>query len=92
MRDPNGDSQGFGFVCYRSAESAQSAISAMNNSHFGTQKLYVQLAQAKNQRSADLALERKNRVLYVNGLHWSVNDSMLGQIFQPYGNIISATV
>ena len=92
MRDNNGQSREFGFVCYSTAESAQNAISTMNNSILGSQNLFVGLAQDKNQRVEYLALERKNRVLYVNGVSYLLNSSMLQQIFQPYGHIHSCQV
>ena len=91
MRD-NGVSRGFGFVCYSTAEAAQNAISAMNNSRLGSQKLFVDFAQDKNQRVADLALERKNRVLYVNGISYHIDSLKLQQIFQPYGHIHACQV
>ena len=88
----NGQSRGFGFVCYSTAEAAQKAISAMNNSILGSQNLFVGLAQDKNQRVEYLALERKNRVLYVNGISYLINNTMLQQTFQPYGQIHSCQV
>ena len=88
----NGQSRGFGFVCYSTAEAAQKAISAMNNSILESQNLFVGLAQNKNQRVEYLALERKKRILYVNGIHYGINSSMLQQIFQPYGQIHSCQV
>ena len=92
MRDSNGQSRGFGFVCYSTAEAAQNAISAMNNSRLGSQNLFVGFAQNKNQRVEYLALEHKNRILYVNGISYRINSSMLEQIFQPYGQIHSCQV
>ena len=54
MRKPNGESKGFGFVCYKTAEAALSAIDAMHNATLGTQQLYVGFAQDKNNRKVAL--------------------------------------
>ena len=92
MRKPNGESKGFGFVCYKTAEAALSAIDAMHNATLGTKQLYVGFAQQKNHRKADLALEHKNRVVYVWGLHYLVDDYALKQTFQQFGYVFSGRV
>ena len=92
MRKPNGESKGFGFVCYKTSEAALSAIDAMHNATLGTQQLYVGFAQQKNNRNENLALEHKNRVVYVWGLHYLVDDYTLKQLSQHFGYVFSAKV
>ena len=103
MRKPNGESKGFGFVCYKTAEAALSAIDAMHNATLGTQQLYVGFAQDKNQRKTALKKDfihhktllqeqNKNKNLYIKNLDADVNDQHLYDAFQGFGEITSAKV
>jgi polyadenylate-binding protein len=50
MTDDNGNSRGFGFVCYSNAQEAQIAIAEMNEKELLGNKLYVALAQRRDHR------------------------------------------
>ncbi|OWM77099.1 polyadenylate-binding protein 6-like isoform X2 [Punica granatum] len=50
MRNPDGSSRGFGFVCYTTSEEARRALVAFNGITFRGKPLYVAMAQQKEER------------------------------------------
>ncbi|DAZ93677.1 TPA: hypothetical protein N0F65_008185 [Lagenidium giganteum] len=54
MRDPAGNSRGFGFVCFSSPEEANKAVAEMNGKLITGKPVYVALAQRKEVRRAQL--------------------------------------
>lgn len=75
MRDENGLSKCFGFVCYTTQESASAAIAEMNNHVIGNKKLYVGLYQRGDQRRQQLAAQRQMMGFPIN----------MGRFPGPYG-------
>lgn len=60
-------SRGFGFVCFKDAESANKAISEMNGFLLGTKPLYVNVAQRKEVRHATLEVQYAARMARMPG-------------------------
>jgi len=61
MKDPKGNSKGFGFVCFTNSEEATKAYTDMNGKIVGSKPLYVALAQRKDQRKSLLEAQFAQR-------------------------------
>jgi polyadenylate-binding protein len=67
MRDENGQSKGFGFVCFANPDHAAKAIHDMNGFLLFNKPLYVSLAQRKEERRNFLESQRHQARLHSPG-------------------------
>nr|CDS26012.2 polyadenylate binding protein [Hymenolepis microstoma] len=100
MKDDQGNSRGFGFVCFRNPHSAEAAVGAMNDKEINGIKLYVGRAQKKAERQEFLRQEHEKQQIgrlsqdgvFVKNLDATIDDVGLKEIFSRYGNVTSAKV
>ncbi|KAJ4769794.1 Polyadenylate-binding protein [Rhynchospora pubera] len=102
MREENGDSKFFGFVNFEKAEAAAAAVEGLNGKAFGEKVLYVQRAQKRADREAELRaifelrrsrLDRwREKNLYVKNLEESIGDAELKEMFSVFGEVLSCKV
>lgn len=104
MRDEEGKSKGFGFVCFNDPDHAEAAVNTLNGKEINGSVLYVNRAQRKAERQEVLRQQfekqRNERIakyaaginLYVKNLDDSIDDARLKEAFGKYGKITSAKV
>lgn len=87
-QDANGESKGYGYVHYETAEAANYAISKTNGNQIDGREVYVGHFQRRNERSG--ATEWTN--CYVKNIPASWTSERLKEEFSPYGEVSSAVV
>lgn len=103
MRNPDGSSKGFGFVCFEKHDDAQKAVDAMHGALLGTKKIWCGPAQKKSEREAELKskfrvlkLEQMTKYtginLYIKNLEDEITEERLKKEFSAFGTIKSARI
>ncbi|ODV96683.1 hypothetical protein PACTADRAFT_48507 [Pachysolen tannophilus NRRL Y-2460] len=88
--DELGNSKGFGFVHYETAEAAQAAIENVNGMLLNDREVYVGPHVSKRERESkfeDLKANFTN--IYVKNIDLEVSEETFKSLFEPYGNITS---
>ena len=105
MKDGEGKSKGFGFVCFEDSESAVKAVDDLDGyDKMNDDKAWIVCrAQKKAEREAELKYkfdaERRERMekmaganLYIKNLEDTVDDAKLRELFAEFGTITSCRV
>jgi len=98
-----GQSKGFGFVNFETAEAAQAAVEAVNGQEVDGKTLFVGRAQKRQERDAELRhkfeqlkLEQMTKYqgvnLYIKNLEDDIDEDKLRAIFAEFGTITSCKV
>lgn len=92
-QDEYGNSRGYGFVHYETAEAANQAIKAVNGMLLNDKKVYVGHHIAKRDRQSKFEELKANYTnVYVKNIDEGVSDEDFTQLFEKYGEVLSATV
>uniref|UniRef100_A0A0B6ZNA9 Polyadenylate-binding protein n=1 Tax=Arion vulgaris TaxID=1028688 RepID=A0A0B6ZNA9_9EUPU len=91
--DKNGSSKGFGFIHFENEESAQKAIDSVNGMLLDGKKVYATKFVQKEARKKDQEANKKvYNNIFVKNFDDKLDDEKLGQLFEKFGEIVSAVV
>ncbi len=82
----SGQSLGYGFVKFETAEAANRAVSALNGFAIENKKLKVAVSKPPSSR------EDQKRNLYISGLPLAYTNVELAQLLSPFGTIVESRV
>lgn len=92
-QDEFGNSKGYGFVHYETAESAANAIKAVNGMLLNDKKVFVGHHIAKKDRQSKFEEMKANFTnVYVKNIDPEVSDQEFHDLFAKYGEITSSSV
>jgi polyadenylate-binding protein len=92
-QDEFGNSKGYGFVHYETAEAATNAIKHVNGMLLNDKKVFVGHHIPKKDRQSKFEEMKANFTnVYVKNLEAEVTDEDFRKIFEKYGDITSATI
>jgi polyadenylate-binding protein len=92
-QDDQGNSKGYGFVHYETAEAANSAIRHVNGMLLNEKKVYVGHHIPKKDRMSKFEEMKANFTnIYVKNIESEVTDDEFRLLFEAYGEITSATL
>lgn len=91
--DEQGNSKGYGFVHYETAESAEAAIKAVDGMLLNDKKVFVGLHIPRKERQSKLEEIRSQYTnLYIKNVDLDVDQEEFTKLFEPYGMITSAVL
>lgn len=88
--DDKGDSRGYGFVHFETAEGAETAIQMVNDMMLGVKKVFVGHFRPKREREQEKETSWTN--VYVKELDVDVSDAALKALFENHGPVSSCVV
>ncbi|KAG8835290.1 Protein phosphatase PP2A regulatory subunit B [Serendipita sp. 399] len=89
--DEQGNSKGYGFVHYETAESAEAAIKAVDGMLLNDKKVYVGRHIPRKERQSKLDEIRSQYTnIYVKNLDTEISEEDFHKLFESYGTITSA--
>lgn len=88
--DSKGESKGYGFVHFESAESAENAIQMVNEMMLGSKTVYVGHFRPRKDREAEKASSWTN--VYVKDLSLETTEETLKELFGRYGEVTSLAI
>ncbi|KIW86107.1 polyadenylate-binding protein, cytoplasmic and nuclear [Fonsecaea pedrosoi CBS 271.37] len=92
-QDELGNSKGYGFVHYETAEAANQAIKSVNGMLLNDKKVFVGHHIAKRDRQSKFEEMKANFTnVYIKNIDESVTDDEFTKLFEPYGMVVSATI
>ncbi|KAH9946093.1 polyadenylate binding protein [Epithele typhae] len=91
--DEHGRSRGYGYVHYETAESAETAIKAVNGMLLNDKKVYVGYHISRKERQSKME-EMKSQFtnIYVKNLDPEVTQDEFVELFEQFGKVTSAVV
>ena len=99
MKDADGKSKGFGFVCFKKWEDALKAKEAFSKDDSKLPNLYVSESKTKEQRQIEVAkktYQYKKSMMYMNlivkNVEPSTTDDELLEFFSQFGSVANAKV
>lgn len=91
--DEAGNSKGYGFVHYETAESADAAIKAVDGMLLNDKKVFVGLHVPRKERQSKLDEIRSQFTnLYVKNLDLEITQEEFTKLFEPFGTITSSVL
>ena len=92
-QDEHGNSKGYGFVHYETAEAATAAIKAVNGMLLNEKKVYVGHHMPKKDRMSKFEEMKANFTnIYVKNVEPTVTDEEFRDLFEKYGQITSVSL
>ncbi|OAP62979.1 polyadenylate-binding protein, cytoplasmic and nuclear [Fonsecaea erecta] len=92
-QDELGNSKGYGFVHYETAEAANQAIKSVNGMLLNDKKVFVGHHIAKRDRQSKFEEMKANFTnVYIKNIDESVTDDEFTKLFENYGQVVSATI
>lgn len=91
--DENGNSRGFAFVHFETAEAATASIESVNGMLLNDKKVYVGHHVSKKERQSKVEEQRARFTnVFVKNLPAEYTQEQLEELFKPFGAIVSAAI